>query len=215
MSKKPETKLDPKDVPHEGHAAAEALADKAAQATAEKARHGEEIAEGAESIATKAAELRKLSDEELVAVADEAARANHWLDIARRAQAELDNTIKRLRRDQEDASRYANTGLARDLLPVLDNLSRALTVAEVSRDFDGLFKGISLTSKMFTEALARHYITPVEAAGKPFDPAHHDAVMMANDPMLADNVVVQEFERGWMLHERVLRASKVSVNKKS
>lgn len=214
MSKKPNTQIDPKDVPKEGHAAAEALADKEAVAAASKAAHGEAIAAEAATPAQKAAELRALSDEEMLALAEEAGRADHWLDVARRAQAELDNTIKRLRRDQEDAMRYANSGLARDLLPALDNLSRALAAGQTSKDFDSLFKGLVLTVKLFTDALARNDIKPIEAAGKPFDPAMHDAVMMASDAKLDDNAVAMELERGWMLHDRVLRAAKVSVNKK-
>lgn len=213
MAKKHE--IEPEGAPTESHAAGEALADKQAADTAEQARHGEKIARAEDTPAHKAARLRKLSDDELLALAEEAGKADHWLNIARRAQAELENTIKRLRRDQEDAMRYANTGLARDLLPVLDNLTRALQAAETSRDFDGLFKGLGLVSKMFHDALARNNIKPIEAAGKPFDPASHDAVMMASDPKLEDNMVAQEFERGWMLHERVLRAAKVSVNKKA
>ncbi len=188
----------------------------APEASAEKSAAGsaQPQPEAVETPAQIAARLREMGDDELVALSDEAAKSGHWLDVARRAQAELENTIKRLRRDQEDAMRYANTGLARDLLPVLDNLARALQSAEASKDFEGLFKGLGLTSKLFTDALARHQVLPIDSAGKPFDPALHDAVMMASDDKLADNVVAQELERGWTLHDRVLRAAKVSVNKK-
>lgn len=213
MAKKHE--IEPEGPSTESHAAEQALKDEQAADTAEKARHGEEIAQAPDTPAKKAERLRNLGDDELLALAEEAGKADHWLNIARRGQAELENTIKRLRRDQEDAMRYANTGLARDLLPVLDNLMRALQAAGTSKDFEGLYKGLSLTTKLFTEALARNYIKPIEAAGKAFDPATHDAVMMASDPKLDDNIVAQELERGWMLHDRVLRAAKVSVNKKA
>ncbi|MBK9975626.1 MAG: nucleotide exchange factor GrpE [Planctomycetes bacterium] len=214
MAKEKNHNLDPKDAPHEGHAAADALSDPKARANAESAKAGESIAAEAASTAQKADELRALDDQSLVALAEEATRADHWLNVARRAQAELENTIKRLRRDQEEAVRYAGTYLARDLLPVLDNLSRALQAAEAGKDFNALFKGIELTKKLLDDAMARNAIKPIEAAGKPFDPAHHEAVMMAADAKLDDNTVVQEFERGWIMHDRVLRAAKVSVNKK-
>lgn len=214
MSKDKNPNLDPKDAPHEGHAAAEALSDPKAQSTAQAAQAGESIAAEAASTAQKADELRALDDKSLVALAEEATRADHWLNVARRAQAEMENTIKRLAREKEDAVRYAGTYLARDLLPVMDNLTRALRAAETGKDFQALFKGIELTRKLLDDALARNAIKPIEAAGKPFDPAHHEAVMMAADDKLGDNVVAQEFERGWIMHDRVLRAAKVSVNKK-
>jgi molecular chaperone GrpE len=162
----------------------------------------------------RAQALRDLPDAELLALADEAANAAALLDRMRRAQAEFENTIKRLRRDHEDAFRYASSGLARDLLPVLDNLARAIGAAEASKDFDGLFKGLELTKKMFEAALERNDIKPIDALGKPFDPACHDAVMTANDSKLGDNVVATEMEQGWTLRDRVLRASKVAVNQK-
>lgn len=164
--------------------------------------------------AERAQSLRELPDEELLALADQAAKSDHWLNLAQRTQADTENTIKRLRRDHEEAFRYASSGLARELLPVLDNLARALQAAEASKDFSGLFKGLQLTKKMFDAALERNDIKPIEAQGKPFDPARHDAVMTANDPGLGDNVVAAELEQGWMLRDRVLRAAKVSVNQK-
>ncbi|MBE7491243.1 MAG: nucleotide exchange factor GrpE [Planctomycetes bacterium] len=213
MAKKHE--IEPEGPQTESHAAEQALGDQQAAQTAEKARHGEEIAQAQDTPASKAARLRELSDDELLALAEEAARADHWLAVARRAQADLENTIKRLRRDQEEAVRYACAPLARDLLPVLDNLTRALGAAQSAKDFDGLYKGLELVARLFADALARHEIRPIEAAGRPFDPATHDAVMTASNPDLDDNVVAQEFERGWTLHDRVLRAAKVSVNKKA
>lgn len=164
--------------------------------------------------AERAEALRALPDEELLSLADQAAKSDHWLNVAKRNQADADNTLKRVRRDNEDALRYASGTLARDLLPVLDNLTRALQAAEKTKDFDGLFKGIQLTKKMFGDALAKNNIKPIEAENQPFDPAKHEAVMMANDETLDDNVVVDELERGWMLYDRILRAAKVSVNKK-
>lgn len=162
----------------------------------------------------RAQSLRELPDAELLALADEAANAVALLDRMRRAQAEFENREKRLRRDHEEAFRYASSGLARDLLPVLDNLARAISAAEVSKDFDGLFRGLELTKKMFEAALERNDIKPIEAVGKSFDPACHDAVMMSSDPKLGDNVVATEMEQGWTLRDRVLRASKVAVNQK-
>lgn len=203
MSKKDHPKSDshepvPQGDLHEGDVAHEALAEKAAAAAAQPT----------------AEQLRALPDDDLLKLADEASRADHWLDVARRTQAELENTVRRLRRDSDDALKYANSGLAREMLPVLDNLSRALEAAAKSKDFEGLYKGVELTQKLFQDALARFGIQPIDTVGAVFDPAVHEALMTASRDDLANNAVAAEFERGYRLHDRVLRAAKVQVNKK-
>ncbi len=195
--------------------AEEALQDQHDLETAQKAKHGEDIA-AAEDLSpkAKAKQLRKLPDDELIALAEQAAKAEHWLDVARRAQAELDNTIKRLRRDQQDAVKYASGSLARDLLQVIDNLQRAMDAAGKAQDFKSLNEGVQLTHKLFGDVLARHDITPIESVGQPFNPEVHEAVMMDSQPDVDDNVITIELEKGWKMHDRVLRAAKVRVNKK-
>jgi molecular chaperone GrpE len=201
--------------PREDHAAEEALHDEEALKTAEMARHGEDIAAVKDlSPRQRAKMLRKLDDAELIALAEQAAKADHWLDVARRAQAELDNTVKRLRREQQDASRFATSSLARDLLQVIDNLGRALEAGAKAEDFKSLNEGVQLTHKLFHDVLQRHSITAIEAVGQPFDPALHEALMTDSQPDVEDNVITAEFEKGWKLHDRVLRASKVRVNKR-
>jgi molecular chaperone GrpE len=158
----------------------------------------------------RAEQLRALDDETLLTLAEQAAKADHWLDVARRAQAELDNTVKRLRRDAQEDMKYANAGLARDLLPVMDNLSRAL---KAQGNVQSLAEGVKLTSKQLVEALAKHGITPIDADGRPFDPALHEAVMATRNPNLPNNAVAMELEQGWKMLDRVLRATKVQVNK--
>ncbi|MCA8936515.1 MAG: nucleotide exchange factor GrpE [Planctomycetes bacterium] len=201
--------------PHDGHEAEEALNDPKAVQNAEDARHGEEIADSDLPPKQRAKKLRKLSDEELIALAEEAKKADHWLDVARRSQAEFDNAVKRIKREQQDDLKYAAASLVRDLLPVLDNLGRALQTSAQSKDFDALHQGVSMTSKLFIDTLAQRGITPIETEGKTFDPAVHEALMTANNPDLDDNVITMELERGWKMLDRVLRASKVQVNKKS
>lgn len=209
-----EHEVEAKGEPREGHEAEDSLNDAEALRTAEEARHGEEIVEEDISPKKRAKKLRKLSDEELLALAEEAAKADHWLDVAKRTQAELDNTLKRVKREHSDDLKYANGSLVRDLLPILDNLGRAIQAGAQSEDFKSLFEGVTLTNKMFVEALARHNVTPIDADGQPFDPAVHEALMTTNNPELDNNIVAMEMERGWKLLDRVLRASKVQVNKK-
>lgn len=194
-------------------AADEALHDRHDAEIAEAAKRGELIAAEDLPPHQKAKKLRKLSDEELVALAEQAAKAEHWLDVARRGQAELD-TIKRLRREQQDAARYEGGAMARDFLPVIDNLTRALEVGAKAQDFEALYAGVELIRKMFIDALARRDVTPIAAVGTAFDPAFHEALLTDSRADVPDNVITAELERGWKMHDRVLRASKVRVNKR-
>lgn len=215
MSEDNQNEVTPEGAPRDRHDADAALHDEEALRTAKAAEEAERIAaEEQLSPKQRAKLLRKLSDEELLAMAEEATKAQHWLQVAQRSQAEMENTIRRVRRDSQDDLKYASSSLVRELLPVLDNLSRALQAASQSEDFKSLRDGVELTNKMFNDALSRHGVKPIEAAGAVFDPAVHEALMTANNPELDDNAVAMELERGWKLHDRVLRASKVQVNKR-
>lgn len=194
----------PEDVIHnesENAASAEALA-------------GEAIAGSDVPEARKAAALRQLSDADLLALAKRAAESEHWLDIARRSQAEFENAKKRLEREQAETSKYIVGSFAKELFAPIDNLERAMAASEKSKDFQSLYDGLKLTHQAMLTSLANSGMRPIDAQGKPFDPNEHEALMMSNDAKLADNVVSQVFEKGWKLHDRVLRPAKVVVNKK-
>ena len=180
---------------------------------ADEARVSEETAEAKPSDDQLAASLRELPDDKLLAVAREAEKADHWHKFAQRSQAELENTIKRLTRENAEHIRYALEPMARSLLDLVDNLERALAASKETGDFDGLYEGISLTHKMFLQVLENFGVKPIEALGQPFDPARHEAMMTGADESKDPNVILQELARGWTIHDRVLRASKVSVNK--
>lgn len=195
----------PQDVLHDAHEAE----------TSREARDGEEIAESSNAEVVKARRMRELPDHELIALGHRAAEAEHWLDVARRSQAELENVRKRAQRETSEAIRYAVEPFARELLAIVDNLERAVGAGEKNHDFDALFEGISMTHRMFLKTLEKFAVRPVEALHRPFDPAIHEAMMTVNDPKLEDNAVAMELEKGWTIHDRVLRAAKVSVNKKN
>ena len=194
----------PEDVVHnegENETSAEALA-------------GEAIAGSNAPEARKAAALRQLPDADLLALAKRAAESEHWLDIARRSQAEFENAKKRLEREQAETAKYIVGAFAKELFAPIDNLERAMAASEKSKDFQALFDGLKLTHQAMLTSLANSGLRPIDAQGKPFDPNEHEALMMSNDAKLADNVVSQVFEKGWKLHDRVLRPAKVVVNKK-
>lgn len=129
-----------------------------------------------------------------------------------RERAELDNFKKRVARERADTMRFASEGLLRDLLPVVDNLERALEHARVSRHDDPIIEGIELVLRSFTETLERHGVRAVEARGVPFDPSRHEAIGHVESER-PPNTVVDEHRRGYLLHERLLRPSQVTVGK--
>jgi molecular chaperone GrpE len=131
-----------------------------------------------------------------------------------RAAADFENYRRRVQREKEDLAVFANQKLILNLLPVLDNLERALASAPASDD-DKLRQGVELTARSFRDALAKEGLTPIEAVGQPFDPNFHEAVMTVDSDEHADDTVVAEFQKGYKLGERVIRPSMVQVCKKA
>jgi molecular chaperone GrpE len=136
-----------------------------------------------------------------------------------RALAELDNMRKRTAREKSEWLRYGHEPVARDLLPIVDNLDRALGAAsealqenEEGSAAKALVEGVDLTLRQFQDALARHGVTPVESLGKPFDPNFHEAVQSVVRDDVPPGTVVVEFQKGYMLHDRLLRAARVAVS---
>ncbi|HXC61789.1 MAG TPA: nucleotide exchange factor GrpE, partial [Nitrospiria bacterium] len=99
------------------------------------------------------------------------------------------------------------------LLPVLDNLARAIGHAKESRNLDKLVEGLELTQKEFVSVLNKFGVTAIESLGQPFDPVHHQAMLQVDTDDQEENTVVEEFAKGYLLHDRVLRPALVSVAK--
>jgi molecular chaperone GrpE len=131
-----------------------------------------------------------------------------------RTVADAENFKKRLQREKEEQTRYANESFMRELLPVVDNLERALEHSEVGADQGGLVEGLNMTLKGFLDALTRFGCTRVEAAGKPFDPNFHEAVSQEESADHEPNTVLRELQKGYMLKERLLRPAMVLVSKR-
>ncbi|MCX7913608.1 MAG: nucleotide exchange factor GrpE [Thermodesulfovibrionales bacterium] len=133
-----------------------------------------------------------------------------------RLYAEFENYKKKAQRDREDLIMYSNESLIQDLLPVIDTLEMALTHAsDISKDSgQSLIKGIENTLREFRRVLEKVGLKTIEAAGKPFDPVYHHAMSQVETEELEDNVVVEEFRKGYMLYNKILRPSYVSVSKK-
>ena len=129
-----------------------------------------------------------------------------------RLAAEFDNYKRLAQRDQRDQIRFGNEQLLKELLPVVDNLERAINASRNGGSPDVLIQGVDLTLKQLTGALARFHVKPVETVGQPFDPATHQAVTSVASEKIAEQHVVDEFQRGYRLHDRILRPAMVSVS---
>jgi len=140
------------------------------------------------------------------------AERDEFRDKFLRAQAECANISKRLHQQHAAASRMAGMDLARSLLPVLDSLEQTVaSFGDTAKD-DPLRHGVQLITDEFLKAFASHGIVPIESVGKPFDPALHEAMMRDHEMDLPPGMVTQELQRGYKMHERVLRPSKVAVS---
>ena len=128
-----------------------------------------------------------------------------------RAVAEFDNARKRAARDREEYTRFANEALLRELLPVLDNLDRALQAAR-SEPAAAVTAGVELIQRELLRVLEKCGVTPFSSVGQPFDPERHEAVARVHSTAQPEMTVVQETARGYLLNGRVLRPAMVTVN---
>lgn len=141
-------------------------------------------------------------DEELKALNDK------YLRLA----AEFDNYKRLAQRDQRDQIRFGNEQLLKELLPVVDNLERAIKAAKDSKGSDGLVKGVDLTLKQLNGALGKFGVQTIPTVGEAFDPSGHQAVASVPSDRVPEKHVVEEFQRGYRLHDRILRPAMVTVS---
>ena len=127
------------------------------------------------------------------------------------ALADLDNYKRRVRKEAEEQRRFAVLPLAEDLLPALDNLHRAIEAGKNSPGAEQLVQGVQMVARQFDEVLGRHQITAIEALGKPFDPNLHRALQQIPGSDQPPFTVLMEYERGYQMHDRVVRPSTVIV----
>lgn len=129
-----------------------------------------------------------------------------------RKQADFENSRKRLIRDKEEAIRFANDALLLDLTGVLDDFERAISASEKSRDFTTLHSGIELIEKQLLATLERKWgLSRFDSAGQPFDPERHQALATEASTEYREATVLEDYQKGYVLHGRVIRAARVRV----
>lgn len=154
------------------------------------------------------AEPSSLAEQLEAAQADRDANLQKWL----LAVADFDNSRRRMHKEFEQERRYAALPLARDLLPALDNLQRALEAAQTTNDAAKLIEGVQMVARQFDDVLGKHNIVPIDAVGQSFDPNRHQALQQVPAPDKPPMTVLAEYERGFTLHDRIVRPSTVVVS---
>lgn len=129
-----------------------------------------------------------------------------------RLQADFDNIRRRSRLEAEASEKYRAQSLITDLLPALDNFERALAMTTENEETKSLQQGMEMVYKSLLEAIKKEGVELIEAVGKEFDPNFHQAVMQVEDANFGSNIVVDEFQKGYCLKDRVIRPSMVKVN---
>ena len=133
-------------------------------------------------------------------------------DQALRSQAELENYRKRAARQMDQERRYACMPMIRDLLPVWDNIGRAIDATEQSHDTSSLLEGFKMTVEQLESALARHHCVEIEALHQPFDPNLHEAISQLPNDNHPAGTITHVVQIGFLLHDRVVRPTQVVVS---
>jgi molecular chaperone GrpE len=170
------------------------------------AESGESRAEGATGSPSRPPPAPESLDQ---AMAEIARLKESWL----RSAADFDNFRKRTRRELEDARRSGREDLLRTLLPVFDNLGRAIQSATRSTDLKAMTDGLSMVERQFVDALAREGISRVPTVGQAFDPSLHDAIQQVETDEHAPGTVLAEVQPGYAQGDRLMRAAMVVVAK--
>jgi molecular chaperone GrpE len=169
----------------------------------DNSKNGEDIMKEAEVVEESSAEEKERL----------AAQLQELNDKYMRLYAEFENYKKRVNKDKDELIKYANEHLISQLLTVMDNLEMALKHSDINTS-SGLVKGVENTLREFQRILEKHGLTPIDALNKPFDPSLHEAMSVVECEDMAENMVVEEFRRGYIFKEKVIRPSLVSVSKK-
>ena len=130
-----------------------------------------------------------------------------------RTIAEFDNSRKRAEREKKESLKYALESFVKALIPTVDSIERAIQSTKESQDFDALAEGVEMIYKGLLSTLEKRGFTPIAAVNEPFDPMQHEAVMHVESEDVPENRVIEEWQKGYMLHNRVIRPSMVSVSK--
>lgn len=141
-------------------------------------------------------------------IQDQAAESQ---DQLLRLKADFENTKKRLKRDKEDAIKFANERLLIEILPIVDNLDRAMASLSEGHDASKVIEGLKLAQQELHQVLELHGVTVVQAVGEVFNPELHEAVATVESAGAKDGTILDEVRRGYVLNGRLIRPSRVRI----
>ena len=171
-------------------------------------KHKEELEKNPTELPPKISEIDLLKEQ----VAEKEKLIEEQKNKYLRALADLENYKKRVALEKDELIRYSNEVLVKELLPALDGFAKAIDHAKKTNN-DDLMKGIALIKKQIEDAFAKFGVKEIEAAGKPFDPNLHEAILMKESEK-APGMILEEVQKGFTMHERLIRPAMVIVAKK-
>ncbi|MGD2126029.1 MAG: nucleotide exchange factor GrpE [Desulfobacteraceae bacterium] len=177
-----------------------------------EAQGNDKLAE--ESHETEKKPLEKMTKSELIQeikILDEDSKKQH--DLYLRSQAEIENIKKRNAKEKQDWVKYANETLIKEILPVLDNMEKAISHSQNENSLDALREGVELTLKGLKDTLKKLGLEEVKAKGEPFDPCFHEAVSEVADEHMEPGMILHELQKGYVLNHRLIRPSMVVLSK--
>ncbi|WP_373500517.1 nucleotide exchange factor GrpE [Desulfococcus sp.] len=157
--------------------------------------------------------------EQLKSELQEAVRAGReFEDRFMRLYAEFENYRKRAAREAQDTRKFANEAMVKEMLPVIDNLERAIQSSSCRENTQEdasvrILEGVTMTLKEILKVMERFHVKPIEALEKPFDPNFHEAVGREESDEYVDNIVIREYQKGYLLHDRLIRPAMVVVSR--
>ncbi len=168
----------------------------------------------AESQKEKEIPLEKMKKSQLIGKIEEIQKSvQENFDLYLRSQAEMENIKKRFQKEKEDLIKYSNESLIKQLLQVVDSLEKGVAHSQDENSVDALREGLELTLKGLLDTLKKAGIETVEALGETFDPNYHEAVLEQEDENVESGKIVQEFQKGYVLNNRLIRPAMVIVSK--
>lgn len=152
-------------------------------------------------------------EELLVKLSEAEKKVEEYQDRYVRLLADFDNYKKRMAREKADLLKFCNEEIIKDIVPLIDNLDRALAQACQANDLETFRKGLQMAKDQVLNCLKKHGVEPIEAVGKDFDPHLHEALCQVEGDGKDCNKIKEEFEKGYLLHGRLLKPARVSVTK--
>ncbi|MFY9402660.1 MAG: nucleotide exchange factor GrpE [Candidatus Omnitrophota bacterium] len=156
-----------------------------------------------------------IKESEYLKLKEDSLKAVELADKILRLQADYENARKRIEKERLEFIKFANEGIILELLNILDDLERTVSLAEAQKqDPKAFLKGVEMILAHLHEMLKDYGVKPLEAKGKLFDPRCHEVLMQVEDKELPEHTVIEELQKGYILNDRVIRTVKVKVSKK-